>query len=135
MLRQQPELPDLPRPVRGKEQPKTPALPIGWVQHTGLLLLLYGFANALGFLIGFTHRVDAGPLWAAFRMGCWVLLVVIGFTLAYPLLEQHVFGASGEDMRQQGRKVVQGFVAMRWILGLAGLLVSAVLAAFRLGWL
>jgi hypothetical protein len=118
-------------------RPKTAMadVPIGWIQHTGLILLLYGFANTVAFLIGFNAQVDAGPLWAGFRMGCWILLVVIGFTLAYPLIERHVLNAAGEDLSAHGRNVFQGFTAMRWPLGLAGLLVTGILAAFRLGWL
>ncbi len=109
--------------------------PSGWVQHTGLILLVYGFANTLIFLSGLTAQVDDGPLWAGFRMGCWILLVVIGFVLAYPVLERHVLHAAGEDLTAQGRSVFQGFVAMRWPLGLIGLGIAAVLTAQRFGWL
>jgi hypothetical protein len=103
-----------------------------WHDHAGFILLLYGFGNFLAFVFRLGGGAADTPLWTAARLGCWVLLVVLGFTVAYPLLERHLLHAD-EALQRQGRQVYDGFSGLRYLLGLAGLVIALGLLGFRFG--
>ena len=107
--------------------------PLGpWRDHVGMILLLYGFGHFLAYLLGFTALLKTSPLMAAVWGGLWVLLMIMGFTLAYPLLERHLF-QSHSDLEAQGKRVFEGFHGMRVLLGLAGIGLAITVLLARLG--
>ena len=107
--------------------------PLGpWRDHVGMILLLYGFGHFLAYLVGFTTMLETSPVMAAIWGGLWVLFMIIGFTLAYPILKRHLF-QSHSDLEAQGKRVFDGFHGMRVVLGLAGIGFAITVLLARLG--
>lgn len=101
-------------------------------EHMGVILLLYGFLNFNLFLFGyFLPLVREQTFFALLKMGLWINLMVIGFTLGYPLLEKHLF-SSNRELQFQGQKVYEGFNSLRLVLGLGGLVLALLLLFIQL---
>ena len=100
-------------------------------EHIGLILLLYGFGNFLAYLGEFFQTVELSPLFAITKMSMWVLTLVIGFVLAYPLLDKHLF-QQARGLEEQGRRVFEGFDGMRIVLGTVGLVVASLMMMSQL---
>lgn len=95
--------------------------------HIGFILLLYGFGNFLLFLIrDFVRLLGEQPAFSMLKLCLWIILMVIGFVLAYPLLERHLFRENAA-LSEQGRRVFEGFNGIRPALGLCGLALSIAL--------
>jgi hypothetical protein len=89
--------------------------------HIGFILLLYGFGNFLLFLLGdFLPVLREQPTFGVLKLSLWVVLMVIGFVLAYPLLERQLF-RENPALSEQGRRVFEGFNGLRPALGFCGL--------------
>lgn len=101
-------------------------------EHAGMILLIYGFVHFLGYFGDFFRTVRDEPAFSLAKMGMWVMTMVIGFVLAYPLLQEHLFRRAG-GLEEQGRVVFQGFDGVRVILGLAGFGVAGVMLLLQLG--
>jgi hypothetical protein len=94
--------------------------------HFGILLMAYGFFHLFKIVLLSTPILEESPLFFGFKMGLWGLLLIMGFILAYPLLERQIFSRVRE-LELQGQIVIKGFEGMRRILGIAGFALAAVL--------
>jgi hypothetical protein len=95
--------------------------------HIGVILLVYGFGNFFLYLFGeFFALVEHHILFALLKLSLWIILMVIGFLLAYPLLERHLFSMHS-DLKDQGQRVFEGFNGFRMLLGIGGLIVATLL--------
>lgn len=101
-------------------------------EHFGIILLLYGFLNFLSYIREFITLLGISPLFAIVKMGMWVMIMVIGFVLSFPILEQHIFGQTRE-LQEQGVRVFQGFDGMRIPLGLVGLILAGIMLLSQFG--
>ena len=101
-------------------------------EHFGVILLLYGFGNFLAFLGDFLRSLDAETLFVFSKMGMWVLLMIIGFVLAYPLLDKHLF-SKAKGFEDQGQIVFDGFEGMRSPLGISGFLLAGMIMLVQIG--
>ena len=101
-------------------------------EHFGIILLIYGFANFLGFIREFVSLLSTSPLFASVKMGMWVIIMVTGFVLSFPVLEQHIFRQTRE-LQEQGMRVFEGFDGMRIPLGLIGLILAGIMLLSQFG--
>lgn len=100
--------------------------------HIGFILLLYGFGNFLLFIASdFRRLIEEDTVFAVLKLGLWINLMVIGFLLSYPLLERHLF-SKNPDIKDQGRRVFEGFDGIRMILGLGGFVLAVALVLIQL---
>jgi hypothetical protein len=94
-------------------------------QHLGMMLMLYGFLNLLGFGLEFLRGLGSDPVFVISKMTVILQIIVIGFVLAYPFLQKHLFEES--ELQKEGAVVFQGFAEIRTLLGLSGLVLAGIM--------